>query len=288
MPPDVAETIGQVLASSVMASTTTVDGERIAFASRGRGRVAPLLLVHGFTGSKEDFASVMDDLSRDRRVVAVDLPGHGDSEGADDPGAYGLGRLADWVLRFADALGLDEFHLLGHSMGGLVAQRTAMLASQRLQSLTLMGTGLGALREEAGDHVTRMAVAARDQGMAAALEEAAKRPAREFAVPVSPEREAFFTRRFLALRPAVVVGGARNLISAAPLGAFLRGIDIPVLVIHGEHDDAWTPAEQAFLARSIRGARLVVVPDAAHSPQMENVEFWAKAVTGFLAEADAG
>lgn len=270
-----------------MTSTATVDGRRVAYVRAGSSRATPLVLVHGFTGSKEDFKPVLGSLAADRPVIAMDLPGHGDSEGSDDPAAYGLATTAAWLLRFADELGLEDFHLLGHSMGGLVVQRTAAVASQRLASLTLMGTGLGALREEAGEHITEVAIAARDQGLEAAWAVVLARPAREFVLPADPQRDEFCYRRFFALPPAAIVGGARNLISAAPLGAFLYGIDIPVLVIHGEHDDAWLPSEQALLARTIAGARLVVVPDAVHSPQLENRDYWTKAVTEFLAEADS-
>ena len=270
-----------------MAATTTVDGRPVTYLKAGGARTTPLLLVHGFTGSKEDFAPVLDALAADRPVVAVDLPGHGGSEGTDDPAAYGLGVSASWLLRFADEIGLEDFHLLGHSMGGLVVQRTAAIASQRLQSLILMSTGLGALREGAADHVAAVAQAAHDEGMAAAWDANLKRPQPAWqGAARDPERDAFVYRRYLGLSPAAIVGGARNLINAAPLGAFLYGIDIPVLVVSGEHDDAWTLDEQAMLARTVAGARHVIVPDSAHSPQIENRDYWLKAVLEFLAEAD--
>jgi pimeloyl-ACP methyl ester carboxylesterase len=269
-----------------MTSRLTIDGRTVAYHRVDGGPGRPLLLVHGFTGSKEDFATVAPALAEARPVISVDLPGHMDSDGPDDPAAYGLGALATWLLQVADALQLDDFHLLGHSMGGMVVQRVASVASQRLASLVLMGTGLGALREEAAEVVTRVAVAARDHGMEAAWEESQRRPPRVHTPSPDPEREAFSRRRFLGLNPASVVGEVRNLIGAAPLGAFLRGIDIPVLVIHGEHDDAWIPSEQALLARTVAGARHVVVPDAVHSPQLENAEYWLKAVGTFIADAE--
>lgn len=269
-----------------MTSTITVAGRVAAYLESGGGAGRPLLCVHGFTGSKEDFAPVLDELGRDRRVVAVDLPGHRESEGSDDPGAYALGPTSRWVLQFADAIGLSDFHLLGHSMGGLVVQHVAASASQRLLSLVLFATGMGALRDEAADHVTRMAIAARDEGMEAAWQEGQSRPAPALEPAPDPARDEFVHRRFLALPLAAVIGGARNLIGAAPLGAFLRGIDVPVLVIHGEHDDAWLPSEQAQLARIVPGARYVVVPGAVHSPQLQNPEYWTKAVADFLSEAE--
>lgn len=270
-----------------MTATTTVDDRTVGYRDAGSGPGHPLLLVHGFTGSADDFDPVLEPLAQDRRVVAVDLPGHGASEAGDDEAVYGLAYTSAWLLRFADAAGLTEFHLLGHSMGGLAAQATAAVASHRLHSLVLMDTGMGAVRDEAAEHITRVAVAARDHGVAAAWEENVARPRPAALAPTTPEREAFLHRRFHALSPAAIVGGVRNLISAAPNGAFLRGIDIPVLVIHGEHDDAWTPAEQATLARTIPGARYVVVPDAVHSPQWENTDYWLKSVRGFLAESES-
>ncbi len=266
-----------------------IAGRAVALVERGEGGV-PLLLLHGYTGSKEDFAPVLDALAADRRVVALDLPGHGGSLGPDDPGAYGLAASARWVLEAADTLGLGEFHLLGHSMGGLVAQRVASAASQRLVSLVLASTGLGALREEVAEVAVRAAVAARDEGLGAAFD-AHQTAMVEAGLDPRPVpgglTEAELRDRFRRLHPAAVVGGARALVTAMPLGAFLRGIDVPVLVVHGERDWAWTPPEQALLARSVRGARLAVVPDAVHSPQMENPRAWLAAVTPFLAAADA-
>ncbi len=240
----------------------------------------PLLLLHGFTGGRQDFADVLESLGEDRRVVVVDLPGHGDSEGSDDTAAYGLASTAAWVAQFADAVALGDFHLLGHSLGGLIAQRVAAGASQRLRSLVLMDTGLGAPREEPAERVVRIALAARDEGpeaaAAASLDDAS----------ASDEERAEATARFRALNPAAVVGAARGLVHAVPLSAFLRGIDVPVLVLHGEQDETWTLSEQRLLAATVAGAEHVVIPAAAHSPQRENPEAWLAALRGFLRRVD--
>ena len=269
-----------------MTSTITVDGRTTAYLEAGTGPGRPLLLVHGYTGGKDDFAGVLDELAASRRVVAVDLPGHGGSAPPENPAEYGLGPIAAWLLRLADALELGEHHLLGHSHGGLVVQRVAAAASHRLASLILMDTGMGALREEAADHAVAMALAARDEGLQAAWDVARKRPPPPLVRPPDPERDARFQARFFALSPDAFVGGARNLTQSAPLGAFLRGIDIPVLVLHGEHDDVWLPSEQALLARTVARARYAVIPDAAHSPQVENPKHWLGEVTQFLAEVE--
>lgn len=270
-------------------TTLRIADRPVAYREFGHGGV-PLLLLHGYTGGREDFDPVLEGLAAQRRVIAVDLPGHGESPGGDDPASYSLAATTAWTLELADALGLDEFALLGHSMGGLVAQRVAAAASQRLRAVVLSATGLGAPREEVTDPLTRVAVTARDQGVEAAFQVAAAAFAESDLDPdflaERRKREDELRARYLRMSVAAVVGGARALLTAMPLGAFLRGIDVPVLVIHGEHDYVWTPTEQALLTRTIRGARRVVVPGTFHSPQWEDPEAWLVPVAEFLRTAD--
>ena len=98
-------------------------------------------------------------------------------------------------------------------------------------------------------------------------------------VEETAERRAEYER----LSVPAVVGGARAIISAAPPLAFLRGIDLPVLVLHGADDVIWTADEQSLLAETVRGARRVAIAGAAHSPQREQPEAWLAAVRDFLA-----
>ena len=273
-----------------------IDGRRVAYTWRGAsggaegdGRGAPLVLVHGHTGARDDFAGVIDALAEVRTVVAVDLPGHGGSEGPDDPAAYDLGWQAEWLLSFCDAVGIPRFHLLGHSMGGLVAQRAALRAPERLASLILMGTGLGALREEAREFIERVAAVAWEHGVEAGFDEA-MRSWEE--APVDPELKArraadreYLRRRYLTLNPAAILGGARQLARAQPVAHELR-LQAPVLVIHGEDDYAWQTAEQQALAAAIPGAERIAIPVSYHSPQKENPVAWLTAVRGFLHQAE--
>lgn len=241
----------------------------------------PLLLLHGWTGSKEDFGAVVRALADGRRVLVPDLPGHGASPVVAD-GDYSLGAHVVALTDLLDASGVDAFHLLGHSHGGLVAQRLAHALAHRVASLTLVGSGLGALGEASQAMVVRVATAARDRGMDAAWAEAVSGAVSSAADP----RAAFTRDRFLAMAPAVVIGVARNLLTTAPLGAFLRGVDFPVLICHGEGDRTWLPHEQRLLARSIRGAIYRVVPNALHSPAVENPTGTLALLEPFLAAAD--
>src|SRR5438067_10860899 len=110
-------------------------------AQAGEGR-RPFLLVHGFTGAKEDFTDWLDPLAeRGWHAVAPDLRGHGGSEQPEAEDAYSLARFAADVDALADALGWTRLVLLGHSMGGMIAQVFALQPSgTRLDGLVLMDT----------------------------------------------------------------------------------------------------------------------------------------------------
>lgn len=261
--------------------TIDVHGVPAAYDEAGSGPGAALLLLHGHTGGRDDFVAVIQELAAQRRVVAVDLPGHGGTPGSGDPADYGLAATAAFVLDFAAAADLGEFHLLGHSLGGLVAQRVAAAASQRLRSLVLLSSGLGALREERAERVMAVATAIRDEGPDAALEVSLTG-----APPVDDARRDALRRRFAQLQPAAVVGGARALITSVPLGAFLRGIDVPVLSVHAADDEVWNDAEQRLLAASIRGASRAVIAGAGHVPQVDQPRALVEALLPFLRDAD--
>src|SRR5712692_4095155 len=113
---------------------------QLSIAEAGAGQ-RPLLLVHGFTGAKEDFTPWLDRLAgAGWHAVAPDLRGHGGSSQPAAESAYSFEILADDVLLLAGELGWERFVLLGHSMGGMVAQFVARKAAARLDGLILMDT----------------------------------------------------------------------------------------------------------------------------------------------------
>ncbi len=118
----------------------------------------PLMLVHGFTGAKEDFGDWLVPLAdRGWHVVAPDLRGHGASDKPTEESAYTLPVFAGDVLALADTLGWSRFTLLGHSMGGMIAQHMLLGASDRIEALILMDTADGTLEDiiDAAHHRAR-------------------------------------------------------------------------------------------------------------------------------------
>src|SRR5215469_9696260 len=130
----------------------------LSITEAGNGQ-RPLLLVHGFTGAKEDFTPWLDQLAAvGWHAVAPDLRGHGGSSKPRAESEYSFELLSDDVLRLADALGWERFVLLGHSMGGMVAQFMARTALSRLAGLILMDTAPGPLGHLRPDLVNLAAV----------------------------------------------------------------------------------------------------------------------------------
>ena len=117
------------------------EGGPASYLSVGSGGV-PALLLHGFAGDRLTWQFNLSALSADRRVIAVDLPGHGGS--TLDVGDGHVLSFAPWLIKLLDCLEIPRIHLVGHSMGGYVARELAQLAPDRIASLTLIASaGLG-------------------------------------------------------------------------------------------------------------------------------------------------
>ena len=110
-----------------------------AIHSGGPDGAVPLVLLHGFGGTASDWMPVIHVLAGTVPVLAYDLPGHGGSLDAPEPG--GAGRMARAVRLDLEARGLTRFHLCGHSLGGAVAAILALKAPEIVESLTLLAPG---------------------------------------------------------------------------------------------------------------------------------------------------
>ncbi len=252
----------------------------------------PLLLVHGFTGAKEDFADHLAALAeRGWWVVAPDLRGHGASDQPALETDYSLDHFAADLWAVADALGWAELVLLGHSMGGMASQVAALAARDRLRGLVLMDTSHGSVNGVDPELAAVGAELARTGGMAAVKEvldslgdeaplgsEAYERVVRE-----RPGYREFGDRKFLGSSPAMYAAMLGELLDQADRLVDLGGLAVRSLVIVGEQDEPFV-APSRRMVDVMPDARLAVIPDAGHSPQFENPQAWFDALVGFLDE----
>lgn len=242
-----------------------------------------VLLVPGYTGSKEDFGPILDPLAAAGLYpIAVDLPGQLDSPGPADPTAYRPDALAVAVVAAAASLG-RPVRLLGHSFGGLVARAAVLADPARFDSLVLLCSGpaaIGGRRRAEMDALDPVLASSGLAGVYAAMQAGWRADPAWVAPP--PDVAAFLEHRFLSGSPAMLRGMGDAIRTEPDRVAELAAVPIPMLVTHGADDDAWPPPVQEQMAERL-GARYVVIPDAAHSPAVENpagtvatlLAFWA-------------
>jgi pimeloyl-ACP methyl ester carboxylesterase len=258
-----------------------LDDRRIAALQIGAPDARPALLLPGYTGSNEDFGPILDPLAAAGLLVtAMDLPGQLDSPGLDPGGSYAPDGLAPCVREVARRLGPRTL-LLGHSFGGLVARAAVIAEPALFESLVLLSSGPAALegtRRLTMDQLDPVLASAGLPGVYAAMQAAALGdPA--YVAP-EPDVAEFLERRFLGSTPAMLQGMADALRAEPDRVAALRATAVPVLVAHGVDDDAWLPAVQLDMAERL-GARYAVIPDAAHSPAVENPDGTVAVLTEF-------
>jgi pimeloyl-ACP methyl ester carboxylesterase len=268
---------------------TMDDGVGLAVEVAGDG--PGLALVHGLGGAKEDFADHVARLARDHTVVIFDHRGHGASDNPTDPAAYSLDRMAADTLAVADAVGLERFRLLGHSMGGMVARRIALRETARIDALVMMDTSAGPIPgfdPTLIDIACDIALAEGKQALKDVLDMASalETPAYKRVLAARPGYPEFEARKWNDLSEIMWATIARELAYQTDDLPAMTLLPIPVLVIVGEQDEPFVIASH-LMADAIPGAELVTIPNAGHSPQFENPEAWIAALTGFLSALPA-
>jgi pimeloyl-ACP methyl ester carboxylesterase len=256
-----------------------------AFPETGACELGTALLVPGYTGSKEDFLPILGGLAdRGRRVLAIDQRGQYQTPGPDDPAAYGLAELGKDVAALMHATGAT--HLLGHSFGGLVAREAVLAADAYPASITLMGSGPGALPGERASEVRYFLEAVGDASTPDDLREVVtaiwRKSLRPKAVAAGVPRHivAFLHERMLGNSATGLVTMARQLLAADDRTDELAKLDLPVFVLYGEDDNAWPADVQEDMAVRLT-ARRECIPGAAHSPAVEAPATTAHALTDF-------
>jgi pyruvate dehydrogenase E2 component (dihydrolipoamide acetyltransferase) len=240
-----------------------VAGKRLRVLDLGAGHADPLLLVHGFGGDLDSWMFNQPALAAGRRIIALDLPGHG--RAVKDVGDGGLDALASAVADALDALGLDRAHLVGHSLGGALAIAVAARRPEAVTGLSLIApAGLGP--EINGGFIDDFVRAARRREMQEVLVQLVHDPAlvgREMVEEVLRYKRLDGVPDVLKTIAAAWFRDGRQQFD---LSAALAGLKMPVQLIWGR-DDRIIPVSHA----EALAARLPVhILDAVgHLPHME-------------------
>ncbi|WP_432138743.1 MULTISPECIES: alpha/beta fold hydrolase [unclassified Streptomyces] len=254
-----------------------------AVVDAGTAQRGVVMLLPGFTGSKEDFHLLHEPLAaRGYRTIAVDGRGQNESPGpVDDETPYAQDELARDVLAQAAALGMPV-HLVGHSLGGHIARAAVLLDHTPFRSLTLMSSGPAAISDAQQHRVKLLHDALAVLTMAEVWEaitamgppEEVGGPARGFGGP------GLLRRRWLAHSPAQLLATGRQLCHEPDRVGALAALPLPFHVLSGSRDDTWpVPLLDEMAARL--GAHRTVVPGAEHSPNLDRPLPTAAALAGF-------
>ena len=257
------------------------------------GQGPPLVLLHGFTGSVRSWDQLRASLAAASTIIAIDLPGHGQSSSPADPQRYALARFSGDLARFLDALGVDRVCLLGYSMGGRAAMRFALANPQRVQGLVLESTSPGI-----DDPVARAGRARADDELAGSIEREGLEAFvdRWESLPLWETQRSLPPDRRATLRAQRLANDARGLANSLrgagagvsdPVLDQLRDLEIPVLIVVGALDQAYVAHGQRMMS-VLRNARLVAVEGAGHAVHLEKPGDFAAAVASFLREVRSG
>lgn len=240
-----------------------------------RDSAGTLLLVPGYTGSKEDFIALLGPLAEaGYRAVAVDGRGQHQTPGPPGRAAYGIGALAEDVLAQAAALG-GRVHLLGHSLGGLVARGAVIKDPAPFRSLTLVSSGPGRIARWQRWRVRALCAGLPVLGSRGVWR--AWHPAGE------PDDVAQFMRgRWLATSRTQLARTGRQLRWEPDRVERLAACGVPCHVVSGERDGAWPVPLLDEMARRL-GAHRSLIKGAEHSPNVEQPEATAAALLDFFA-----
>ncbi|HEX3826238.1 MAG TPA: alpha/beta hydrolase [Sporichthyaceae bacterium] len=253
-----------------------------AVPSPGTTRLGSAVLVPGFTGSKEDFITLLAPLTQaGYRVLAIDQRGQFETPGPDDPDAYDLAELGADLIAIG-ATTDESVHLVGHSFGGLAVRAATVAAPEAVRSATLLCSGPGALTGPSADRLG-MLLGALEMFSVADIWDIIQASAQASGENdgVEPDVLDFLRRRFVGTTKQSLRVMASQLLAAPDRVAELAAAAVPVLVAWGVDDDVWRPPVQAEMAARL-GARAVAVEGAGHSPAVQNpgrtaqvlLEFW--------------
>lgn len=266
-------TVAESEGAGLTESTVDAGGLSLHVVTAGTGDAPPLVLLHGFGDSAKAWMFVQEPLAATRKVHAIDLPSHGQSDV--DPSVATLDALADRLALAVDALAPESLHLAGHSLGGRLALRLAARLGDRVRSLTLIApAGMGSAVNP--DFV---------QGFLAADK---RRPMKEALRMLVADDDLVTSEMVEGALAAKRIDGAQEALEAiasaclgddATTGAQddLAAVRAPTLLLWGS-DDHVVPAPTGTDAR--------IIEDAGHVPHMEKAGIIVTDMSRHIASAE--
>ncbi|WP_394690618.1 alpha/beta fold hydrolase [Hoeflea sp.] len=238
--------------------------------------MTPLVLVHGFMGGSAQWEAQVAAFSGKHDVIAVDLPGFGANNHL--PSLHSISAFAEWVIADLRRRGVERYHLLGHSMGGMIVQEMDRMDQGHIERLVLYGTGATGVLPGRFETIEESKARARADG--------AKVTARRIAATWFLQREnapAFEACAAIAEQasPEAIQAGL-DAMQGWHGANRLSEIEAESLVIWGDGDRSYPWQQIELLWNEILRTNLAVVPGCAHAVHLEKPHIFNSLVADFL------
>ena len=274
------------LESAELTQRIDINGVELAWDSWGTPSDRPtLVLCHGFSGSAHDFALLVEALSTDRRVVALDHRGHGRSTKTKDAATYTIDQLTADLAAFVEATCDAPVDLLGHSMGGRMSIGLAIERPDLLRSLIAMDTSAWSFVRPDSEIAMLMGA------FFAGFDPAQGLPKLDLPSPETALIEAGTPKAWRDRKEELSAGFDAYALKALGTALFtndippvrhrLKTIAFPVTVIAGANDHPFSD-QAPELAAEVADGRVTIIEGAYHSPQLSHPDEWRAAVRAHL------
>jgi len=268
-------------------------GIETSYLEAGPRRGRPVILLHGLSATNASFLPTFWSLARTHRVIAPDLPGHGDS--SKPIRAYHAGFFARWLAAFLDSLEVGGADLVGNSLGGRIALEAGFRYPARVGRLVLLAPALAFLRHRQYVRLVRLLrpelavvpLVLTHGRVVASLKSFFARPSRlpeEWYTAAADE----FLRIFRQPRGRIAFFSALRQLymdeSHGPRGCWERlpALQAPALFVWGDRDWLVPAAFALHVQRHLPSARSVVLPNCGHVPQYELPEQTNRLIARFI------
>lgn len=252
---------------------TNVNGIMLHYESIGEGY--PLILTHGFSATHAMWGA-QQPLAQKYRLITYDARGHGDSDSPSSSDQYSADILVEDLFQLMKALEVKKAVIGGLSMGGYISLRFYLTYPEVVSALIIMDTGPGyrnpTRMAEWNQSREELARQLETEGNGVLVAQASTEGRREISLKQNPIGLAHMSRKVVAQHDSWVIEN-------------LDKIKVPTLVLVGENDTPFLQAAQ-YIEKNISGAILMVVPNAGHSANIDNAEYFNNAILNFLNNLD--